>query len=70
MIAFLNLPTEPHHFLLKIASSGHSIEISFDFKDSFSQSSVLLLLPLPAGLRTLIDLGRNYQKKMKERTQP
>lgn len=37
MIAFLNLHTEPHHSLLKTASSGHSIEVLFDFKGSFSQ---------------------------------
>lgn len=27
MIAFLNPHTEPHHLLLKMTSSGHSIEI-------------------------------------------
>lgn len=73
MIAFLNLHTEPHHLLLKTASSGHSIEILFDSKGSFLQLSLLLLLPLPVGLRTPIDLGRNsalHQKRMNEITQP
>lgn len=41
MIAFLNHQTEPHHLLLKTASSGHSIEILFDFKGSFLQCSFL-----------------------------
>lgn len=73
MIAFLNLHTEPHHLLLKTASSGHSIEIVFDSKGSFLQFSFLLLLPLLEGLRTPIDLGRIsalYQKRLKGRTQP
>lgn len=49
MIAFLNLRTEPHHSLLKTASSGHSIEILSDFKGSFLQFSFILLLPAPGG---------------------
>jgi hypothetical protein len=42
VIAFLNLYPEPYHLVLKTASAGHSIEISFDFKGSFS-----LHTPLP-----------------------
>lgn len=73
MIVFLNLHTEPYQLPLKTASSGHSIEIVFYSKGSFSQFSFLFLLPLLEGLRTPIDLGKNsalYQKRLKERTQP
>lgn len=54
VIAFLNLHAEPHHSFLKTASSGHAIEISFDFKGSFS----LCPLPVMANLRTLIWLRK------------
>lgn len=62
VIAFLNLHTEPHHFFLKTASWGHSIETSFDFKGRF------LFCPLPAMayLRTLIGSGRNSALCQKE----
>lgn len=50
MIAFLNIHTEPRHLLLKTAGSGHSTEISFVFKGSFSQFSFLLLHSPPPPL--------------------